>query len=115
AMKMYPLVSDGMLASTAAAETEWAGQFVTDGRFWQLLAFCAGTGGSSLIIGSAAGVAAMGMEKIGFVWYIKRVSLLAFLGYTAGAALYFVMYMSTMLPGRSTRLGRLLRYCAART
>lgn len=93
AMKMYPLVSDGMLASTAASETEWVGQFVTDGRFWQLLAFCAGTGGSSLIIGSAAGVAAMGMEKIGFFWYIKRVSLLAFLGYTAGALVYFLMYM----------------------
>ncbi|WP_193075835.1 sodium:proton antiporter NhaD [Pseudomonas sp. FME51] len=93
AMKMYPLVSDGMLASAAASESEWLGQFVTDGRFWQLLAFCAGTGGSSLIIGSAAGVAAMGMEKIGFFWYIKRVSLLAFLGYTAGAAVYFLMYM----------------------
>ena len=93
AMKMYPLVSDGMLASAAASESEWLSQFVTDGRFWQFLAFCAGTGGSSLIIGSAAGVAAMGMEKIGFFWYIKRVSLLAFLGYTAGAAVYFLMYM----------------------
>src|SRR5690606_337520 len=59
AMKMYPLVSEGMLASTPAAEAEWMSRFVVDGRFWQLLAFCAGTGGSSLIIGSAAGVAAM--------------------------------------------------------
>jgi len=92
AMKMYPTVTDGMLAS-ATTDTEWLSQFVTDGRFWQFLAFCAGTGGSSLIIGSAAGVAAMGMEKIGFFWYIKRVSLLAFLGYTAGAAVYFLMYM----------------------
>src|SRR5690606_19777212 len=81
AMKMYPTVTDGMLAS-ATTDTEWLSQFVTDGRFWQFLAFCAGTGGSSLIIGSAAGVAAMGMERIGFFWYIKRVSLLAFLGYT---------------------------------
>ncbi|SES37045.1 sodium:proton antiporter NhaD [Halopseudomonas bauzanensis] len=92
AMKMYPTVTDGMLAS-ATTDTEWLSQFVTDGRFWQFLAFCAGTGGSSLIIGSAAGVAAMGMERIGFFWYIKRVSLLAFLGYTAGAAVYFLMYI----------------------
>lgn len=92
AMKMYPTVTDGMLAS-ATTDTEWLSQFVTDGRFWQFLAFCAGTGGSSLIIGSAAGVAAMGMERIGFFWYIKRVSLLAFLGYTAGAAVYLLMYM----------------------
>jgi Na+/H+ antiporter NhaD/arsenite permease-like protein len=93
AMKMYPLVTDGTLSSAAASESEWLNQFVTDGRFWQLLAFCAGTGGSTLIIGSAAGVAAMGMEKIGFFWYIKRVSLLAFLGYSAGAAVYFLIYM----------------------
>src|SRR5690606_23537767 len=93
AIEMYPLVSDGMFASTAAAETEWGGQFVTDGRSWPLRAFCAGSGVSSLINGSAAGVGAMCMEKIGFFWYIKRVSLLAFLGYTAGAAVYLVMYM----------------------
>ncbi|MFA5628498.1 MAG: sodium:proton antiporter NhaD [Thiohalomonadaceae bacterium] len=92
AMKMYPLVTDGVLAS-AGTDSEWLSEFVVDGRFWQLLAFCAGTGGSSLIIGSAAGVAAMGMEKIGFFWYIRRVSLLAFLGYSAGAAVYFLLYM----------------------
>lgn len=92
-MKMYPLVTEGMLAATGADEVEWVSQFVTDGRFWQLLAFCAGTGGSTLIIGSAAGVAAMGMERIGFFWYIKRVSLLAFLGYSAGAATYFMLHM----------------------
>ncbi len=93
AMKMYPLVTESALASTAAPELEWVSQFVTDGRFWELLAFCAGTGGSALIIGSAAGVAAMGMEKIGFFWYIKHVTLLAFTGYTAGVLVYYLMYM----------------------
>ena len=91
AMKMYPLVSEKMLAATAAEELGWMSQFVVDGNFWEMLAYCAGTGGSTLIIGSAAGVAAMGMEKISFTWYIKRISLLAFLGYTAGAATYIGM------------------------
>ena len=59
--------------------------------FWELLAFCAGTGGSCLIIGSAAGVAAMGMEKIDFLWYLKKISLLALLGYLAGAATYIAL------------------------
>lgn len=93
AMKMYPLVTDGMLAAAGPDEIAWLNKFVTDGRFWQLLAFCAGVGGSTLIIGSAAGVAAMGLERIGFFWYIKHVSMLAFLGYSAGAATYYVMYM----------------------
>ncbi len=55
-----------------------------DSEFWELLAFCAGTGGSILIIGSAAGVAIMGILKIDFMWYLKHISLLAFLGYVAG-------------------------------
>ena len=63
--------------------------FVVDGIFWEFLAYCAGTGGSILIIGSAAGVAAMGMEKIDFVWYLKKISLLALIGYLAGAAVYW--------------------------
>jgi len=62
-----------------------------DDFIWTYLAYCAGTGGSILIIGSAAGVAAMGMEKIEFGWYLKRVSLLAALGYFAGAAVYLLM------------------------
>ena len=56
------------------------------------MAYCAGTGGSILIIGSAAGVAAMGMEKIQFFWYVKKVSGLAFVGYIAGAGSYLVQY-----------------------
>ncbi|MBC9249630.1 sodium:proton antiporter [Pseudomonas alcaligenes] len=87
AMKMYPLVSAEALAA-AGSDSGWLGQFVVDGTFWELLAYCAGTGGSCLIIGSAAGVAAMGMERINFLWYLKHISLLALLGYLAGAATY---------------------------
>ncbi len=68
----------------------YAQNFVQDGLFWEFLAYCAGTGGSILIIGSAAGVAAMGMERIDFIWYMKRVSLLALLGYFAGAGTYYL-------------------------
>ncbi len=60
----------------------------TDSFLWEFLAYCAGTGGSILIIGSAAGVAAMGIEKIDFIWYLKRFSLLALVGYLAGALVY---------------------------
>jgi len=59
---------------------------------WEFLAYCAGTGGSILIIGSAAGVAAMGLEKIHFFWYVKKISGLALLGYIAGAGVYLVQY-----------------------
>lgn len=59
-----------------------------DTALWHYLAYCAGTGGSLLVIGSAAGVAAMGMEKIDFMWYLKRITLLALIGYLAGALVY---------------------------
>jgi Na+/H+ antiporter NhaD/arsenite permease-like protein len=65
-------------------------QYPTDHFFWEFLAYCAGTGGSVLIIGSAAGVAAMGMEKINFFWYLKKISWLAILGYLAGAFIYIL-------------------------
>jgi Na+/H+ antiporter NhaD/arsenite permease-like protein len=67
-------------------------QFPADNYFWEFLAYCAGTGGSMLIIGSASGVAAMGMEKINFFWYLKKISLLALLGYFAGAIVYILQY-----------------------
>jgi Na+/H+ antiporter NhaD/arsenite permease-like protein len=67
-------------------------QYPTDHYFWEFLAYCAGTGGSALIIGSAAGVAAMGMEKIGFIWYLRNISLLALLGYFAGAITYILQH-----------------------
>src|SRR5688572_20758880 len=64
----------------------------TDHMIWEYLAYCAGTGGSILIIGSAAGVAVMGMEKIDFIWYLKKISFLALLGYFAGAIVYLIIY-----------------------
>ena len=66
--------------------------FPIDHMIWEYLAYCAGTGGSILIIGSAAGVAVMGMEKIDFIWYLKKISLLASLGYFAGAIVYLIIY-----------------------
>ena len=63
-----------------------------DSFLWQFLAFCAGTGGSILIIGSAAGLAAMGMEKINFIWYLKKISLLALVGYIFGALVFIGQY-----------------------
>jgi len=66
--------------------------YPTDHFFWEFLAYCTGTGGSCLIIGSAAGVAAMGMERIGFFWYLKKISLLALLGYLAGAGVYILQH-----------------------
>jgi Na+/H+ antiporter NhaD/arsenite permease-like protein len=67
-------------------------QFPADHFLWEFLAYCAGTGGSILIIGSAAGVAAMGLEKIHFFWYVRKISGLALIGYLAGAGTYLVQY-----------------------
>ncbi len=84
AMGMYPIADAGAAGYHAF--------FVQDGAFWEFLAYTAGTGGSMLIIGSAAGVAAMGLEKIDFIWYLKKISWLALVGYLAGAATYYVMF-----------------------
>ena len=81
-MNMYPVMTDSMIA--ASADPSYAAFFIEDGLFWHLLTFCAGVGGSLLIIGSAAGVVAMGIEKIPFMWYAKHITWLAFLGYVAG-------------------------------
>jgi Na+/H+ antiporter NhaD/arsenite permease-like protein len=62
-----------------------------DHKLWEMMAFCAGTGGSILIIGSAAGVAVMGMEKIDFIWYLKRISLVTLIGYLAGTLTYLLL------------------------
>lgn len=77
-MGMYPIDADPII-------------FATNHPFWEFLAYCAGTGGSLLIIGSAAGVAVMGMEKIDFIWYIKKISWLALIGYLAGAIIFILM------------------------
>ena len=74
-MGMYPIVPEGAMA--------------IDGIFWQLLAYCAGVGGSMLIIGSAAGVVVMGLEKITFGWYMKKITWIAFAGYLAGILCYW--------------------------
>ena len=76
-MGMYP-ITDGAL-------------FAVNHPFWEFLAYCAGTGGSLLIIGSAAGVAVMGMEKIDFIWYLKNITLKALVGYIAGALVFVLM------------------------
>lgn len=70
-------------------------QYPPDSFLWEFMAYCAGTGGSILIIGSAAGVAAMGLEKIDFIWYVKKISWLALIGYFAGALVYVVQYQLT--------------------
>jgi Na+/H+ antiporter NhaD/arsenite permease-like protein len=82
-----PLVAGAM----GMYEISPIGDFAVDGKFWEFLAYCAGTGGSVLIIGSAAGVAVMGILKIDFIWYLKNISLLALMGYLAGAATYILM------------------------
>lgn len=80
-MNMYEI-------SAAATGDAWTDSFVQDGTFWHFLAYCAGTGGSILIIGSAAGVAVMGLEKISFMWYLRNISLWALIGYIAGALVF---------------------------
>lgn len=87
-MGMYPIVDPTTLSGVA--DSAYMMNFVQDGLFWQLLAYCAGVGGSMFIIGSAAGVVAMGLEKINFGWYFKNITLLAFIGYVAGLAVIFV-------------------------
>ena len=78
-MGMYPVAEIGPMA--------------VDGIFWQLLAYCAGVGGSMLIIGSAAGVVVMGLEKITFGWYLKKITWIAFVGYLAGIVCYWLVRM----------------------
>ena len=78
-MGMYPVAAEGAMA--------------VDGIFWQLLAYCAGVGGSMLIIGSAAGVVVMGLEKITFGWYMKKITWIAFVGYLAGMLCYWAERM----------------------
>ena len=70
-------------------------QYPPDSFLWEFMAYCAGTGGSILIIGSAAGVAAMGLERIDFLWYMRKISLYALLGYLVGAGLYILQYQLT--------------------
>lgn len=88
-MNMYPVMTEA--TAEIAADPSYALLFVEDGLFWHLLTFCAGVGGSMLIIGSAAGVVAMGIEKIPFMWYLKRITWMALSGYFAGIAVIAIM------------------------
>lgn len=103
AMGMYPIhtpdtinaavqavsVDPNIIANTA----DYLNNFALDGSFWQLLAYCAGVGGSILIIGSAAGVVIMGLEKMTFGWYFKNISGIALLGYLSGILIYFLQQL----------------------
>lgn len=97
-MKMYPLGAGVM--------------FPADHAFWECLAYCAGTGGSLLIIGSAAGVAVMGMEKIDFIWYLKKITPLAFAGYIAGVIVYILMYTFMFEPAEAAEMANTMAQIA---
>lgn len=85
---MYPVATDAIIATSS--DPTYMQLFVQDGLFWHLLTYCAGVGGSLLIIGSAAGVVAMGMENIPFLWYAKRITVMAFIGFFAGIGVIFL-------------------------
>ena len=91
-MGMYPVADPATIA--ASVDPAYMQAFMQDGLFWLLLTYCAGVGGSLLIIGSAAGVVAMGLEKIDFTWYLKNITFLAFIGYAAGI---FIIYLESLL------------------
>ena len=95
AMGMYDIPTHAEVL--ASAEPAYTAYYAQDGVFWQMLAYCAGVGGSILIIGSAAGVVVMGIEKITFAWYLKKVSLLALIGYFSGIGAYV---LQNLLLGR---------------
>lgn len=88
ALGLYPLVDPATL--NTFSDPGFMAYFVPDGIYWHFLTYCAGVGGSLLIIGSAAGVVVMGMEKISFTWYLKKISWLALIGYLSGAAVFIL-------------------------
>ncbi len=92
-----PLVAGAMGMYDIAS----VGHYAVDGQFWIFLAYCAGVGGSILIIGSAAGVVVMGIEQINFIWYMKKISLITLIGYLTGAAFYIVQmhFLSPIIGG----------------
>jgi Na+/H+ antiporter NhaD/arsenite permease-like protein len=88
-----PLVASAMCMYSIEPDctTGIMANFIQDGNFWNLLAYCAGTGGSILIIGSAAGVIVMGLEQVSFTWYLRNISWLAFIGYISGIIVYWLL------------------------
>lgn len=89
-ISMYPIATESSIA--LSSNPEFVSYFVTDGAFWDMLAYCAGTGGSILIVGSVAGVVVMGIERINFLWYLKNISPMAIVGYFAGALMFMLQY-----------------------
>lgn len=87
-----PLVASamGMYSIEPECTSGIMANFIQNGNFWNLLAYCAGTGGSMLIIGSAAGVIVMGLEQVSFTWYLRNISWLALIGYLSGIAVYWL-------------------------
>ena len=92
-MGMYEIVPFDQVPDLLAASDIYRLNFVQDGGFWLLLSYCAGVGGSMLIIGSAAGVVVMGLEKMNFGWYLKHISWVALVGYLAGMVAYWLIRM----------------------
>ena len=80
ALDIYPIVSPDVINNLG----DFSANFVPDGKFWLLLNYCAGVGGSIFIIGSTAGVVVMGIQKINFIWYLKNITLFTIVGYLAG-------------------------------
>lgn len=95
AMGLLSAIVDNVPLVAASIGMYDLASYPPDSFLWEFIAYCAGTGGSILIIGSAAGVAAMGLEKIQFVWYLKKISWLALIGYFAGNATYILQYNIT--------------------
>ena len=95
AIGMYTIPTSSLLEQNI--DSHYLLNFVQDGNFWNLLAYCAGTGGSLLIIGSAAGVVVMGLEKINFIWYVKQISWRALLGFLCGIGIYYLQEMLLFL------------------
>ncbi|MDD3788217.1 MAG: sodium:proton antiporter NhaD [Petrimonas sp.] len=91
AIGMYPVIDPATI--TTASNAAFMQNFVVDGTFWHFLAYCAGVGGSILVIGSAAGVILMGLEGVSFGWYLKKISLMALIGYVGGAAVFILQNM----------------------
>lgn len=91
-MGMYPIATEAQVLADPSMSV-----YAADGLFWMFLAYCAGVGGSILIIGSAAGVVVMGLENVSFGWYVKHISLLAMVGYLSGA-LFFILQEEVLVP-----------------
>ena len=92
ALGLASAIIDNVPLTAASMGMYSLADYPIDHRIWEMMAYAVGTGGSCLIIGSAAGVVVMGMEKIEFIWYLKKITLTALLGYFAGIVTYFGMY-----------------------